>query len=84
MNFSGQDLLLAAQVLELAGALRKSAWQQHAAAAELPIESSSPEMSQWRELHPASEFVPEALEKIEAVARQIREIKATSNPERQG
>lgn len=79
MKLENSELLVAAQVLELAGARRKAAWLKYAKAHDLPAQPLSDDMTRWRDEHPISEFVPEALQTIQDVAMQIRAITAASS-----
>lgn len=78
MKLESNDLLLAAEILELASAIRKDEWIAFASAAGLDWALNTPAMKAWRESHPVSEFVPAALRQLEEVALQVAAIKASS------
>lgn len=79
MKLENTELLVAAQVLDLAAANRQTAWAKYARENDLPAQASPQERQAWREEHPVSEFVPGALAALQAVAMQIRELTAASN-----
>lgn len=79
MKLENTELLVAAQVLELAASHRQMAWARYARENDLPAQASPKERKAWRDEHPVSEFVPGALASLQAVAMQIREITAASN-----
>lgn len=72
------DLLLAAQVLDLAATIRKDSWNAYAAEHGCEPNTSNDAMEAWRSEHLIAEFVPQALKTLEEVAEQIRSIKASS------
>jgi len=72
-----EDLILAAQVRELAAELR----QQHAYSTKKEMEARLPRdqhqsledfMEKYRAAHPIAKFVPEAMQKLEKVSEVIQ------------
>lgn len=72
-----EDLILAAQVRELAAELR----QQHAYSTKREMEARLPQdqhesledfMEKYRPAHPIAKFVPEAMQKLEKVSEVIQ------------
>ena len=72
-----EDLILAAQVRELAAELR----QQHAYSTKKELEARLPQdqhesredfMERYRAAHPIAKFIPEAMQKLEKVSEVIQ------------
>lgn len=78
MNEMNLELLVAAQVLDLASTARKDAWLADAALNGWDPNALNDDLRTWRLAHPVSEFVPKALATLEEVAEQIRSIKTSS------
>ena len=78
MNEMNLELLVAAQVLELAASIREDAWNAFATEHGHSVDLHSGALITWRKAHLISEFVPQALTALEEVAEQVRSIKASS------
>lgn len=78
MNEMNLELLVAAQVLDLASAIREDAWNAFATEHGHSVDLHSGALITWRKAHLISEFVPKALATLEEVAEQVRNIKASS------
>lgn len=81
MHFDNDELMLAAKVHELAKELRRSLIQRERSRLHrtgLDREELEEKLAEFASAHPVSEFVPDALKKIQAVAVQIRESRTQS------
>lgn len=69
MSFTTEELLFAAKVRDLASTLRTAEMQKN----RIPPE----EKQEWAKEHPLVAYVPQAMERIEAIAQKIRDIKGS-------
>lgn len=81
MQFAIDELLLAAKVRDLAVSLRTRDAQKERSRLYKIVDRDllDDKVAEWVEAHPVSEYVPDALTKIQAVAIQIRESKYESD-----
>lgn len=68
------ELLFAAEVRELAGRIKNSKAGEYWASLEGDSERNE-KREEWLKAHPANEFIPEALSRIEETAEIIRKLR---------